>query len=402
MKLYKYHISIYTVILTLYYLLTMLFPNVGYGTDQAAERIYPQMLMGMIGIISLFITIIKFNRLYKSKICRAYLIYLFVTFIYVFFPIEGKTLFENFIGFLKYNMAILTLFVFYCFLKENRPKATQCLFFIYWVQFIYSMESLLMDRFVYLAQNDMFNSNAGFNLIAAVPMTLILPNKRVRLYAYIILVLACLISGQRSAALAAVISIPFSISHLRQSIKKTDIYILVFLGIIAIYPIVHMAYSNIMNRMDVEANSGAVGSGRSIFWAILLIDFFDHNIFRIFFGNGLFSTQTLLMQKYGMAIDAHNGWIQNLYVFGILGLILYARTVFILFKQNRIVNKILPKYTNVLLVCFLIFITKCSTSHGNWDISVMPFALVIAYISSQYNPSNRGLNTHMEDNKLSK
>ena len=163
-----------------------------------------------------------------------------------------------------------------------------------------------------------------------------------------------------------------------------------------------MAYSNIMNRMDVEANSGAVGSGRSIFWAILLIDFFDHNIFRIFFGNGLFSTQTLLMQKYGMAIDAHNGWIQNLYVFGILGLILYARTVFILFKQNRIVNKILPKYTNVLLVCFLIFITKCSTSHGNWDISVMPFALVIAYISSQYNPSNRGLNTHMEDNKLSK
>lgn len=385
MKYLRSPIILYTVLLTLYYILTMIFPNVRNSENQGAGRIFPQIIMGMLGLVNLLLVFKNINKLYKSAVCRVFLIYLLMSLIYVFFPIAGRSIYDNLLVFLKSNMAILTLFTFIYFFNTNRQRATRCMFFIFYIQCIYSLESLLMDKFMPLTEDDILDSNAGFNLIAAVPMTLLLPNKRLRLYAYVIMVLACMVSGQRSAALAALISVPFCIKYLRASIKKKDIYIFIFCGSIAIVPIISASYSNMVERMAVDAARGQVGSGRSVFWALLLIDFFQHNFFHILFGNGYFSSNAFLASKYGMAIEAHSGWIQNLYLFGIFGLILYSRTVFVLKKQNKYVNRLFPEYRNIFLICFIIFIVKCTTSHGNWDISVMPFSLVIAYIASQYN-----------------
>ncbi|MBD5584686.1 MAG: O-antigen ligase family protein [Clostridia bacterium] len=281
-------------------------------------------------------------------------------------------------------MAILTIGCLYSFLKVNRELTLKCIYIIYFVQLFYGLESLIVDRLGSLSeQNEIFNSNAGFSLISTLPMTLLLPIKRLRIYLYLLVVAACLASGQRSAALAAIISIPFSYRDIRDGIRKNDKVLITILLAIALVPIATFAYMNIMLRNAIDAEKGDIGSGRSVFWLLLIIDFFDKNVFHMIFGNGYFSTQALLKIKYGMGIEAHNGWLQNLYVFGFIGFIFYARTVFIMYKQNKFYNKIQNGVKNILLICFIIFFVKSSTSHGNWDISVMPFSLVIAMVADQ-------------------
>lgn len=374
-------VILYTFILTCYYLLSAIFPNVGYGDNQVAERIYPQVTMGLIGVYSLFLVLFNYKAILKSSICKPFFVYFGYAFVYVFLVIPGGSLFANFIYFLKLTMAIQTLFTLYVFLRDDYETAVKCIFFLYAVQFIYSFQSLLMDKFVYFHSHEIFNSNAGFNLIAAIPMTLIVPQKRLRAYVYIMLVVGCLFSGQRSAAVAALISFPLCLSYLRNSLRRSDIIVISLLGVIVLYPVLQIAIDNIMERMAADEKRGDIGSGRSIFWLISIKDFFSHDLLHLMFGNGYYSIQKMLGMKYGMAIEAHNGWIQNLYVYGIVGFILYVKTVFILIRKNKKVNRWLPEYHNILLICFIIFFVKCSTSHGNWDISVMPMGSLLALIA---------------------
>lgn len=376
-------IKLYTFLLVLYYLLTMIFPaDLSPKADQASERIYPQIIMGVIGIISLMMVSFNANRLINSKLCKPYFIYLIVGFIYIFYIINGTNLYKNFLYFLKLDMAILTLGTFYIFLSKNRKTALSCIYIIYTIQLIYGVESLIADRFAAMqGEDEIFNSNAGFSLITCLPMTMLLPKQRLKMYLYILLVLCCIASGQRSAALAAIITVPFTLKYFFNSVSKKDKYLITVLVLIACIPVAYFAITNIMMRNAIDAEKGDIGSGRSIFWLLLISDFIDHNLIQLLFGNGYFSPQQLLGSKYGMAIEAHNGWIQNLYVYGIIGLILYAKTVFIMLKTNKTVNKLNIYPKNLLLICFLVFFVKCSTSHGNWDISVMPFSIVLAMIA---------------------
>lgn len=392
--------KIYTYLLILYYILNVLFPNIGYGDDQVKERIYPQITMGIIGIWSLLICLFNLKKLFGSIILNPFILYLSLSFIYVFWVNGNSTLSNNFIYFLKFDMAILVMSSFYLFYIKNKNVTTKLISIILFIQILYAINQLLMDKFIYKADADQFDSNAGFILIALIPLVLMIKNKRLRLYSYILLIVLCIFSGQRSAALAAVLVFPWCIRYLKGCYKKKDILFISIIGILAIYPILSYSISNFNARMEVDANQGSLGSGRSIFWMIIILDFINSNIGEMIFGHGYFSVNELLLNKYGLEIEAHNGWLQNLYTFGIFGIIIYAKTVFSMITHNKMVNTNLHKYNNLLLICFLTFLVKSVTSHGNWDISVMPFCISIAIIAADLYLDKNSIHTLNQKPKI--
>lgn len=359
----------------------MLFPH----GNEAVEsmRILPQTTMAICCLYCLYVILSNNSTIKSQKIFIPFYSLILLAFIYIYYPFEDSTLlFNNFIFFLKSYMAIFFMFAIFVFLQKSYKKSLSYIYFIYGIQLLYGFYKLFIDIVVFktFAEHELFDSNAGFMLICLLPMALTLPQKRLRLYICATIIVGCIYSGQRSAALAAALCAPFCIQYLKNSIKKVDILVFIIASIWVIFPILQDALYNIQMRNEVDIDRDSFGSGRSIFWKHVWDGFWSGNILQLFFGYGTNTVPILLDKKYGMPIGAHSGWLDFLYSFGFVGFFIYVKSIFILLWQNRWVNKSLPYMKNMLLILFILFFVKCSTSHGYWDVTVMPFTMTIAVI----------------------
>lgn len=378
--------NITTILVILYYILTMMFP----ARDDSLQgyRIFPQVTMGIICIYCLWTAINKCRMLLHVKLFQPFFALMLMGFVYVFFSRSIADIANNFLSYLTAFMSILFMFTLYIHLDTDEQMAKRNIYFIFLMQITFAFYNLWQDLFmgyaVDMRRGGIHDSHAGFILECCLPFALIFPIKRLRLYIYILLFLGTISCGQRTAALVAIATLPFCFSYLRQSIKKSDIIILSILFAAAIVPVVMLAIDNLMARHEYDMRSGSIGSGRQIFWAIIWNHYWSNDLIYILFGSGYGSVQDLLKRTFGAAILSHNGWLDYMYIYGIGGLCLFAKTLISLIVANKKVNAVLSQYKNILLIIFILFIVKCSSSHGNWDISVMPIAMTLAIIMHDY------------------
>lgn len=382
------NIYIITFLCIVYYVLTILFPSS--DLSLSAYRIYPQSTMMLLCLISMFYTLYHKNMIKANGFLKAYVLLYLLAGIYILYPYkDADLLYENMIFFFKSFMAISFTMTLYVFLLRDSKKTLNCMYIIYTFQVIYALYSLVYDRSIFLTGEGLngelltFDSNAGFTLITCVPFALMLPNKRIKLYLYGILVLACIYSGQRSAALAAVASFPICYTYIKGNVKKIDILLFVVVFVIFGIPFLQDAVQNILERNAQDAAKDKLGSGRSVFWAFVWDDYWNGDLLQILFGKGTNTVPNLLKIKYGLAIGSHNGLLDHLYSYGFIGIFLYLLTIFNLYKYNKIFNRYLPEFKNIALSVFLVLLVKCTTSHGYWDITVMPISLVVAVLCAK-------------------
>jgi len=350
------------------------------------SRIFPQTVMALICIYCLWVSINKCRTILQEKVFHFFFIILVMGFIYAFID-TGTHVFKNILDFLKGYMAIMFMFALYIHLHQDERMAKRNIYIIFCIQIIYVFYILWLDRTMGYgidAKEKVFDSNAGFLFECCIPLALIFPIKRLRLYLYLLLFVGCLYSGQRSASLAVITCFPFSLNYLRQDIRKNDIIILSILLVVAIIPILTISIENLIARHNLDVAKKSMGSGRAIFWGMVWKHFWNNDLIYILFGNGCGSVQELLKRTYGAAILSHNGWLDYLYIYGIAGLLLYAKSLLSILTNNKRINERVCKYKNIFLIIFILFIVKCTTSHGNWDISVMPIAMTMAIILYDY------------------
>ena len=219
------------------------------------------------------------------------------------------------------------MFAVYLMLIKYGEKMEKYLFLMYFIQVLYVFYCLVVEKRAAIESNEkIFDSNSGFMLVCCIPMALLIPFKRFRIYLVLLLTAGCLISGQRSAALAAVLSLPFCFLYLKDVIARKDYLYIGVLFLLLGLPILVSAVDNIVARNNIDLRHGSVGSGREIFWLIVWKSFWGGDFVNVLLGNGLDSVPTLLKRKYGMAIGAHNGWLDHLYSFGLLGICFYIYT----------------------------------------------------------------------------
>ena len=107
------------------------------------------------------------------------------------------------------------MFAVYLMLIKYGEKMEKYLFLMYFIQVLYVFYCLVVEKRAAIESNEkIFDSNSGFMLVCCIPMALLIPFKRFRIYLVLLLTAGCLISGQRSAALAAVLSLPFCFLYL--------------------------------------------------------------------------------------------------------------------------------------------------------------------------------------------
>ena len=370
----------------------MMFPQRNPLVEES--RIFPQTVMALICIYCLWVSINKCRTILQEKVFHFFFIILVMGFIYAFID-TGTHIFKNILDFLKGYMAIMFMFALYIHLHQDEKMAKRNIYIIFGMQVLYVFYNLWLHRTMWHSNGSIekiFDSNTGFLFECCIPMALIFPIKRLRIYLYLLLSIGCLFSGQRSAALAAIACVPFSLYYLKQEIKRSDIIILSVLFFVAIIPVLTISIENLIARHNIDVAKKSMGSGRSIFWAIIWKHFWNNDLIYILFGNGYGSVQRLLKQTYGMAILSHNGWLDSLYIYGVTGLLVYAKSIFSILTNNKLINEYVSEYKNIFLIIFILFVVKCTTSHGNWDISVMPIAMTMAIIMYDYKKAT-GLNT---------
>lgn len=376
----KLELQVFTILASLYYILNVIFPT-DYSLDaENPDRIYPQMVMAMMAALSVGIFSFSIKRIWRNPVMRGFLILLSLALIYVFYPLTPVT---NLIYVSRTYMAVIVMFALYVLLlriKDIRYWMKR-VYVIYGFQIAFSIATLIMDKVGFSGGvTGHFDSNAGFFLITCIPLALTIPVKRARLYVYCLLVLACIYSGQRSAALAAVASFPFCLSYLRPCVRKSDLLILLVLGSIVALPVLVDALQNIHERNMYDIEHDDLGSGRLVFWGIVLVDYASHGIVNLLVGNGTNSVAPLLERMYGIAIGAHNGWLDILYTFGAVGVLIYGFIQFRFIFRNKRISRMVPVMRNMYLIIFIIFFVKSVTSHGYFDTDTIPFLTAVALV----------------------
>lgn len=364
-------------------------------------RIFPQVTMGVICLYCLWIAVNKCRMILQVKLFRPFFILMVMGLVYVFLTGSVIAVLDNYLTYLTTYMSILFMFALYVHLDADEEMAKRNIYIIFCMQILFAFYQLYLDLIVGYAidmrRGGIHDSHAGFILECCLPFALILPIKRLRLYIYILLFLGTIYCGQRTAALVAIATLPFCFGYLRQSIKKSDIVILSILFVVAIIPVVMLAVNNLATRHQYDMRSGSIGSGRQIFWAIIWNHFWNNDLLYILFGSGYGSVQALLKRTFGASILSHNGWLDYMYMYGLGGLVLFVRSLISLVICNKKVNAVLIQYKNILLIIFILFIVKCSSSHGNWDISVMPIAMTLAIIMHDYTKAETEKEDELKD-----
>lgn len=374
----KVSLYLYSLILILYYIFTFIYPE-GHATE--AQRFIPQVLMTIIALFSILIIIKNIRYYFSNTIFLPFLLYIIYQLPYIFHN-NDYTIFQNFIFYLKQNLAIFSIFAWFYYATVTNNKTKKCFYIILTFQILYSLLTLYQDYSIQSIESDFIDSNIGFILVCCIPSVLLIPKTRVKTFLYLILTLGCLVSGQRAAALVAIVILPFCFKNL--SLKRNDIFILLLLSIVFIFPVLEKAIENIMYRNNIDIDSGSMGSGRSIFWKIVWDTFWKGDSKELLFGNGYGSVHLLLKVKYGMAIGAHNGWLDNLFSFGIIGFLLFLYTNLILLFNNNKFNNYLTDYKNILLIIFIFLFVRSSVSHGFWDVSTIPLGMCLGLVIAKY------------------
>ena len=74
-------------------------------------------------------------------------------------------------------------------------------------------------------------------------------------------------------------------------------------------------------------------------------------------------------------------------MYGIVGFVIYGSIVLRLYAYDRKISHTVKVYKNIFIIIVLLFMVKSTTSHGNWDISVMPLTQAIALVMVDYKKS---------------
>lgn len=365
--------SLITFLLVLYYILTVLSPRDRYADEQATGRIYPQLCMMLVVVTSMW-TILRYkldNRTLKT-------FSLFIVMFWVYFFSTCVTPMETLTYILKSTSGYVIAILFYKFFKEDEAYTLKMSSIIMYAIVVYGLFTYVQTReeTVY----GTFESPVGFIYSQLIPLVLLLNKNKWSPYIFLVCFVMCLLSGQRTASIIALLYCIPAFKLFRSKVKVVQIIPLIVIVIFLALPYIETAVQNLILRNEHDVSKGYVGSGRDIFYALVFNDYMDSNLLNQIFGHGIYSPVLLIKQTLGQAIFAHNGYLDTVYQFGILGLFIFILCILKVMKLAWSNLKSQREYSYLLLFMGLTWLAKSSVSHGYLDLNSIPFSIALAYL----------------------
>ena len=203
--------------------------------------------------------------------------------------------------------------------------------------------------------------------ITTLPLVLILTNNRS--YRNLSMVLAVLISTastKRAGTLALILGlfVMFVVeAHIQGTLnqrwkKYLKIMLLILIGTIMVFYLESTGRIQILDRFARLGDDG--GSGRDVIWSIVLNAYHSSSLVQRLFGHG-FQSVYYILRPGGFYRFAHNSYIEYLYDYGIVGLILLL--VFVIALIVSTIDMVRRKARFAPVMCLLLIISvfwECS------------------------------------------
>ena len=225
---------------------------------------------------------------------------------------------------------------------------------------------------------------SGGAIYFIMPLIFIVFNRRWSTYLWLVGLAIAIMTAKRTPIVLLIVFGVFQLKGMLKSLKFKD-YTILSIIVVVIGTYVLAQYWDMLierNASDAE-RGGSYGSGREIFYYYVLDGWINSDLISQLFGHGFGSVQSLLLKKYGMAISSHNGFLDCVYVYGLLGLIIYVSIFISLFKRYSVVKKYLPQYGYVYLAFIFMWLVQNLIIHGFAGPNMIPYGIFIAYIESK-------------------
>ena len=236
--------------------------------------------------------------------------------------------------------------------------------------------------------------NTGYALLCAFAGVMLLTKRRFYLLAVFLVFVGTMISGKRGAILGlALSSIPLVFyiftSYSSSLIRKGEILVIMALAaILALHWFGNLFDASII-RMENIAEDG--GSGRNVVYLKYWSHFTSANLTHQLLGHGLYAGIYGSGSKYAFSnVLAHNDWLELLFDFGLVGVILYFLIIikiFLVIVRNRNIKNI---YYYMLLISFIVWLVKSIVSSTFlMDVNSIYLYMTTAYAMAKLKPSTQ-------------
>ena len=220
---------------------------------------------------------------------------------------------------------------------------------------------LLVNYFAGVQIKDTYAYIESYFLITILPLAYLLESRKISNSILFLAVVASVLSGKRTGAIACMIVLVIYVISNHKSIQAR---ILAFLKLLALVVCGYFVLSTLLGtRFDLlvdrlMALSDDGGSGRDQVFALVLNDFYKSGFFQTVFGHGY---NSVINSPSSLGYSAHNEFLETLYDYGLIGILLYISIFIVLWRNFRKLKD--KKIKTAYMMSILIFFINSMFSH---------------------------------------
>lgn len=258
----------------------------------------------------------------------------------------------------QYVRLALSLCLFFGFYTYEDSKISNKLLGVYAITFIIQCSLKIFNGNAFAAIEDLNQKvggdTASIGLALCIPLIFYAFKDKLAFILFVISFGITLLSLRRTSILAFVVALPFVWPYIKGHLNKKMLLVFAVAGIVAIYYVWQVVGAKILVRFLEYSDAGSglesYGSGRTEFWSFIIDRYFDGG--SLLFGYGMGSIYEAYSKYWDLPLShAHNDFLELLYTFGVIGLLLWCIYIYKLWVYNRYSNNISTKR---LLYCALV------------------------------------------------
>ncbi len=373
------YLNIVLILFSVINILELFLPRM--ETQQSFARLPIQLANMLILCIMIYFILIK--RLHYNKILRSVLLIFLMILIYFFaYIISGNFILADFSPYLKFITWLIAIIFFYESLIVF--QLNPIFFQIYVSTFIIAVAKKIFEASIFDSEKLNGGDTASLPLLFIIPTILLIFRKKLRVLFIIVCVLLVFISLRRTSILALLLCLPFIYRYLQSSLSRNQIFafgVLFIISFIGMWQKFGFAVEyRLLELFSKNQDSASYGSGRGTFYLIVWNSWIDGDL-SLFLGNGLTSVKSLFMKKSEIELHhAHNDFLEILYTFGILGIILWYYFLYAFWKLRKVIMSLVPQNLSVFYVLFISFLFIGLSSGSILRISTTAFSMNLSLL----------------------
>ena len=302
------------------------------------------------------------------------------------YAISSKFNISDFSGYIKFLLWTTSIIFFYeMMIKYSISKKV---IGIYIATFILATSKKIMEASLFESESLGGGDTASLPLLFIIPLVLFYFRSNYRLVFLAVISILILFSLRRTTIIGFILCLPFIFHYVSAKLK---VYHILLIGILFTFigtyvweyigeAVIYRFESLLVG--DKGGTEDSYGSGRSEFYLTVWNNWIGKDLFSFLFGNGLNSTNPLLMRAHNVQ-HAHNDFLEIAYTFGLLGAgiwLFFIRHLWGLKKQIKAFN---PESTSLFYICFISYLIIAMASGCIERITTLPFGITVSMLLYQ-------------------